>query len=201
MSSVVISGNTSGTITLDAPAVAGTTVLTLPTTNGTVLTSASSLTSSQLPTGSVLQVLQTSKTDTFSTTVASWVDVTGLSVTITPSSASNNILVTGVMVVGQDAGNIWGARLLRNGTLINAGNASGSSGRGLMNAGYKDTNSESPVPFTFLDSPATTSACTYKIQIISESGYTMWVNRTVSNFNDERQQRAAANIIVMEIKG
>jgi len=37
MSSVVISGNTSGTITLDAPAVAGTTTLTLPTTSGTVM--------------------------------------------------------------------------------------------------------------------------------------------------------------------
>jgi hypothetical protein len=37
MSSVVISGNTSGTITLDAPAVAGTTTLTLPATSGTVM--------------------------------------------------------------------------------------------------------------------------------------------------------------------
>jgi hypothetical protein len=41
MSSVVISGNTSGTITLDAPAVAGTTTLTLPTTSGTVITTGS----------------------------------------------------------------------------------------------------------------------------------------------------------------
>ena len=41
MSSVVISGNTSGTITLDAPAVAGTTTLTLPTTNGTIITTGS----------------------------------------------------------------------------------------------------------------------------------------------------------------
>ena len=41
MSSVVISGNTSGTVTLFAPDVSGTTVLTLPTANGTVLTSAS----------------------------------------------------------------------------------------------------------------------------------------------------------------
>lgn len=40
MSSVIIAGNTSGTITLDAPNVAGTTVLTLPTANGTVLTTA-----------------------------------------------------------------------------------------------------------------------------------------------------------------
>jgi hypothetical protein len=40
MSSVIIAGNTSGTITLDAPNVAGTTTLTLPTTSGTVLTTA-----------------------------------------------------------------------------------------------------------------------------------------------------------------
>jgi hypothetical protein len=40
MSSVIIAGNTSGTITLDAPDVAGTTTLTLPTTSGTVVTSA-----------------------------------------------------------------------------------------------------------------------------------------------------------------
>jgi len=42
MSSVVISGNTSGTITLDAPNVAGTTVLTLPTANGTIVSANSS---------------------------------------------------------------------------------------------------------------------------------------------------------------
>ncbi len=201
MSSVIIAGNTSGTITLDAPAVAGTTTLTLPTTNGTVLTSASSLTASQMPTGSVLQVLQTTKTDTFSSTSASWVDVTGLSVTITPSSSSNKILVTGVMVLGQDSGNIWAVRLLRNGTLINAGDASGSAGRGLMNAGYSTVHAENPVPFTFLDSPATTSACTYKLQLFSESGYTVWVNRTSGNISDDRQQRTSSNIIVMEIKG
>lgn len=41
MSSVIISGNTSGTVSLFAPDVSGTTVLTLPTANGTVLTSAS----------------------------------------------------------------------------------------------------------------------------------------------------------------
>ena len=51
MSSVVISGNTSGTITLDAPNVAGTTVLTLPTANGTVITTASTDTVNSLNAG------------------------------------------------------------------------------------------------------------------------------------------------------
>lgn len=49
MSSVVIAGNTSGTITLDAPNVAGTTVLTLPTANGTVLTTATPFSNGQGP--------------------------------------------------------------------------------------------------------------------------------------------------------
>lgn len=40
MSKLVLSGDTSGSVTLDAPAVSGTTTLTLPTTSGTVLTSA-----------------------------------------------------------------------------------------------------------------------------------------------------------------
>ena len=45
--------------------------------------------------GKVLQVKQTVKTDTFSsTTTGSDVDITGLSVSITPSSASNKILVS-----------------------------------------------------------------------------------------------------------
>lgn len=51
MSSVVISGNTSGTITLDAPAVAGTTTLTLPATSGTVLASGTAVTVAQGGTG------------------------------------------------------------------------------------------------------------------------------------------------------
>ena len=57
--SIVLVGSTSGSCTLQEQAVAGTTVLTLPTTSGTVLTSASSVTRSQLPVGSVLQVVST----------------------------------------------------------------------------------------------------------------------------------------------
>ena len=51
MSSVIIAGNTSGTITLDAPNVAGTTTLTLPTTSGTVITTASTDTVNSLNAG------------------------------------------------------------------------------------------------------------------------------------------------------
>ena len=51
------------------------------------------LATSGLPTGTVLQVVSTAKTDTFESTSTSFTDVTGLSVAITPSSSSNKILV------------------------------------------------------------------------------------------------------------
>ncbi len=51
MSRVVISGDTSGSITLQAPAVSGTTTLTLPATSGTVLQSGTAVTEAQGGTG------------------------------------------------------------------------------------------------------------------------------------------------------
>ena len=127
MSSVVISGNTSGTITLDAPAVAGTTTLTLPATSGTIITTGN------IPTGSVLQVMQTVKSDTYSTTSSTFNDVTGLSVSITPSSSSNKILVFVDAALGVTNA-AYGAqlRLLRNSTAIYIGDAAGSRDRSMM---------------------------------------------------------------------
>jgi hypothetical protein len=49
--------------------------------------------SSAIGAGAVLQVISTTKTDTFSVTNSDFVDVTGLSVTITPTSATSKILV------------------------------------------------------------------------------------------------------------
>ena len=51
------------------------------------------LPTARLPTGTVLQVRSTTKTDTFTTTSGSYVDVTGLSVSITPTSATSNVFV------------------------------------------------------------------------------------------------------------
>jgi hypothetical protein len=104
MASIVISGDTSGAVTLAAPAVAGTTTLTLPTTSGTVITTASTtgvnasaistgtIAAARLPAGSVLQVITATTTSLGTSTSTSYAD-TGLTATITPSSASNKIMV------------------------------------------------------------------------------------------------------------
>ena len=54
--------------------------------------------------GKVLQVVSVAKTDTFSTTSNSFVDVTGLTLNITPSATSSKILVLCDVKLGVDAG-------------------------------------------------------------------------------------------------
>jgi hypothetical protein len=92
MANLILNGSTSGSVTLSSPAVSGTTTLTLPTTNGTVLTSASSVTSSQLPTGSIVQVIYASTTTAFNTSSATYV-ATPLTATITKSFSTSKILI------------------------------------------------------------------------------------------------------------
>lgn len=202
--SIVLVGSTSGSCTLQEQAVAGNTVLTLPTTSGTVLTSASSVTRSQLPTGSVLQVASSTKTDTFSTTTTgSWLDVTGLSVSITPTSSSNRIMIFGrITGAGEAAVTRLQIRLVRDSTAISVGDASGSrlqvSGGELYYGGENDSLLNSTA--FFLDSPATTSAVTYKIQIRNGNGSgTIVVNRTRNNNDNANTPVATSSITVMEI--
>jgi hypothetical protein len=198
--SIVLLGSTSGSCTLQEQAVAGTTTLTLPTTSGTVLTSASSVTSSQLPVGSVLQVVQTVKTDTFTMSSSTFADITGLSVSITPSSSSNKILVlANVNHVGTTTTSASGIRLMRDSTAIGIGDAAGSRPRtsgGESYGNYGVTLTGDAV--MFLDSPATTSATTYKIQIQAYLS-TAYVNRSQVDTDNNAYFRGMSSITVMEI--
>jgi hypothetical protein len=212
MASIVVAGDTSGTVTLAAPAVSGTTTLTLPTTSGTVLTSAStiltsqlsgSIASSSLPAGSVLQVLQTVKTDTYSAAPGSstWADITGMSVSITPSSASNKVMV--FLSVHGTTANLSYVRLVRDSTAIGVGETSGSrissTVGSFSNTG--DNNRCYEFGTNFLDSPATTSSTTYKLQVLCETTNTFYLNRSIADQNNTAGFRPISQITVMEIKG
>jgi len=127
-----------------------------------------------LGTGAVLQVVQTAKTDTFTTTSAmpTFVDVTGLSAAITPSSSSNKILVTVTGMLGSTATYGCAVNLLRGATSIAIGDARGSSTRAFNGGNLPSTAAALPFSVCFLDSPATTSSTTYKVQLSAESGGT-----------------------------
>lgn len=208
MSSVTISGDTSGSIILQAPSVAGSTTLTLPTTSGTVLTNASSLTASQLPTGSILQVVSTNKTDTFtSSTSNSWTDITGMSVSITPTRSTSRIMIVVSMfgVFWQQGFNGCILSLLRGSTFIGGGDAAGNRSQviGTINSvGYSTSQIDGGMQYhlTFIDSPATTSSTTYKLQFFQDNGsLPIFVNRGRADTNITVFPRTSSSIIAMEI--
>jgi hypothetical protein len=153
--------------------------------------------------GSVIQVVSVTKTDTFSTTSGSAVDITGLSVAITPTSSSNRILITGSICWGSSDSvpYLAGMRLVRDSTPICIADTAGSRGRFTIGAqGIYSTDHTLFAPLNFVDSPATTSSTTYKLQGQAESGRTLWINRGGESDGDVSiTGRFISTITVMEI--
>ncbi len=150
--------------------------------------------------GRILQVIQAAKTDTFSTTSTSFVDVTGLSVSITPSSSNSRILVIGMLNLGASEG-VYGShpRLVRNATTIFVGDAAGSRTQAV--AQFESPAAASyPIAVNYVDSPASTSALTYKFQLRTNNGsYAAYVNRSVTDIDGAGFARGTSSIIVMEV--
>jgi hypothetical protein len=156
-----------------------------------------------LPAGSVLQVVSTTKTDTFSTaTTGSWVDVTGMSVSITPTSSSSKVLVIVDLALAlSTVTDIVQQRLVRGSTVICVGDSRGSRNPVSGAAGVISSNSinaNHTRGFNFLDSPATTSSTTYKVQVFSTTG-TKFVNRCGEDFDSSTFYTSTSTITVMEI--
>ena len=208
-----LNGSTSGYTEIDAPAVAGSNTLVLPTgngssgqvlsTNGSGALSWSTVTSSKL-----LKVVQTVKSDTFSTATSgsnAFVSITGLSASITPSSASNKILIQV---------ELGGSGLGGSGTLCSfkvqraSADISGMLGNARTNffqataanvRAVSDANSAFRVNMTYLDSPSSTSSLTFQVLGQAESSG-FCINRTI---NDSASTNFSAtqisSITLMEI--
>ena len=148
--------------------------------------------------GGITQIKQVQKTDTFSTTSTSFVDVTGLSVAITPTVNTNKILVQVETNSSTSGGNNAIFRLLRGSTAIAIGDAAGSRSQGSFQQRVNDTNGALNGSINFLDSPATTSETTYKVQALVQSG-SFDLNRTAANTDGAAYGRTFSSITVMEV--
>jgi hypothetical protein len=156
-------------------------------------------------TGSILQVVSTTKSDVFTTTSTTMVDVTGLSASITPSSTSNKILVCYSVHLGQTGQHfLMAGDITRNGTAIAIADAAGSRQRatfgtqdnGAVHGGTDNYSGQ------YLDSPSSTSSQTYQIRVRAESPQTVWVNRGNEADGDSIvTQRLISMITLMEVSG
>ena len=151
--------------------------------------------------GKILQVVQTVKTDPTSTTSTSYTDITGMSVTITPSSASNKILIIPDLALSGPDASIGYAQLLRGSTVIYGGDAATHNG---LYGCYSGAAADGPFVYgvnivtrMLLDSPATTSATTYKCQFKAFSG-TFYLNRTYAT-SGHYDIRTASSITAIEV--
>lgn len=150
--------------------------------------------------GKILQVVNVMKTDSFTTTSTTFTDVTGLSASITPSATSSKILVLATLSMqGTLATNAGMSRLLRDSTTIIQSDTAGSRDRTMSMI----EAAASTVAFTsanYLDSPASTSALTYKIQVRNNvGGQTVFVNRTNTDTDAIGWGRSVSSITLLEV--
>jgi hypothetical protein len=153
--------------------------------------------------GKIGQVLQTVKTDTQTGTSSnSWTDISGLSQAITPSASSSKILILIHVNASADINNHIGLRILRGSTAIHVGTDGTNTGRNVLTGKRFMSDDQYHADLfaaQFLDSPNTTSATTYKVQINSNDSY--YVNRSQSNTgtNTVQRPRSVSGITVMEV--
>jgi len=185
-----------------------------PTGSGANLTSldagsisTGTLAKARLPSGTVLQVVQTVLSTSFSSsTRGSYIPITGLSVNITPLSTSSKILVLCQIMIADN--NNWpeGFHIYRNGSVVTPtgpttsltpNNTYAAAGGGnAINAGMYG-----PVLMNYLDSPASTSTLTYQVYGAkpSASSANLVVNPTTAGGSNS--MGGSSSIIVMEVAG
>ena len=185
-----------GSFSLQAPSSsANNRVFTLPdSADATILTSTTA-------TGKTLQVVSSHKVDGFTTTSSSFVDITGMSRTITPTAASSKIHITLHLHVGTADASYAAFNVLRGSTIL----TQGTYGTGNMtNCSFGTyghaTNYTQVLAFTFLDSPSYSvgDTLTYKIQVASKySSREICINRT-SNGSDQTYTLCGTSTITLE---
>ena len=153
-------------------------------------------------TGKVLQCLQVVKTDTYTHSSNTYTDLTGITLDITPSATSSKILVMTQLSMAVDNGGQPGLKLLRDSTALNLGAAASSRIQSTTTYFTEATWEMMPVSISYLDSPSSTSALTYKVQgRTAGSGNTLYLNRSALDSDSDSYYRAGSSLTLMEIAG
>jgi hypothetical protein len=202
---------TDAKLSLTTPALGTPSALVLTNATGlpaAQLTGSRTIPKGTLPTGSILQVVQsvTTSATSYSGLAQTWVSASSfISASITPAATSSRILV--MIQIGK-VHNINGVaiRLTRGGSPIFIGDAAGSRPVGTISnvSGFNaDGNHSDGVNITYVDSPSSTSSTTYSFDTYAEGSGVTGINRSINDADNtqEYSNRAASSIILMEIAG
>ena len=171
--------------------------------NTGVVTGLAALPDSAMASGSIIQVVSTTKQDVFSMSASStYTAITGLSVSITPSSASNKILIFGTIYTStstDDYANVFA--LYKGGSHLTASSGTGSGNRygAAMKIRSDGAGNAKHLHHEYLDTAGGTSAITYQYYMAAETnGY---VGRTGNDGDAWYQARCPSTITAMEVAG
>lgn len=155
--------------------------------------------------GKIAQVIQTTKTDTWSqaTSNQTFYNPTGFSVAITPSSTSSKIIIMASCSWSATTNYEIGSKIQRTigatTTDVLVGDAGGSRTRTFLSERSNSAADYCTTTMIVMDSPNTTSECTYKPVAATESSATLYLNRQHTDSDSAGEFRAASSIIVAEV--
>ena len=155
----------------------------------------------KLPAGCVLQTKSMTYTNNNQSSSGTSFSDTGLTVSITPKYSTSKIYVMSHVSMGATSGYRFALRLVRDTTNISLADASSNRTRSTVaHQGSGGNIIDITLPIFFLDSPATTSATTYKIQAACEqSGGTWYMNRGGTAADNNTVYVATSSLSVLEI--
>jgi|TARA_Y100000289_G_scaffold39530_1_gene38995 hypothetical protein len=210
-----LKGSSSGDVSIAAPAAAGDNTITLPTSNGSadqfLMNSGTagelefaSLASSDMPTGSILQVVQALKTDADSFSLATVTESSNIIQQSITVAASSKVLIMCTMHMMATTPS-YGFTFNRGGTSIGIGDVDGSRFRATA-VGYSDPDrqdSTQPLNAMFLDTPGSAGTYTYgvKVRHSSSATQTLFINLYENDSNVSKLMRPISHFTLMEVAG
>ena len=159
----------------------------------TDMIAAAAVTAPKRGAGAILQVLFAIKTDLYTTsTTGTFTDIPSLSLTITPASTSNKIFIFSNICHSISNTSDYAYRLLRDSTALGNSTVGSEGNRVGISCGTTNASRGDGYSIHFLDSPNTTSATTYKIQVNHQNG-------TYRCNSRDGQWDGSSTIAVMEV--
>ena len=174
----------------------------------TDMIAAAAVTAPKRGAGAIIQVVSNIYSSAVGFSVASQgiLNFTAFESTITPTSASNKILILGNLSIGHDGGQFLHIGLRINGTV--AGGAANGNGVAdgscrLAHTGVNPPNSQAAgaVPINFLHSPNSTSQQAYTFQLSHTSGQTrnIFINYGGSSSTGSEEGRYISTVTLLEV--